>query len=217
MASSRQCSRSAGRLTRRGERAVWRAPRLRAATCIAGGQRNQPRDIDDRPDLNAGREWPERDLFDLANSIRLKNSIEEVATFLCRSRREMCTKMAELERTEAFGVLNTQPLTLREAEAIIPICAIGGTTMWPLIPALAINLAQAARPGTNSKPAEWCFDRGQDAQLCEATAAQCDKLQDLTPRLQRARANLHSREKFRSHRASRRHPPNPERQTPTQR
>jgi len=27
-----------------------------------------------------------------------------------------------------------------------------------------------------------------------------------TPRLQRARANLHSREKFRSHRASRRHP-----------
>ena len=55
--------------------------------------------------------------------------------------------------------------------------------MWPLIPALAINLAQAARPGTNSKPAEWCFDRGQDAQLCEATAAQCDKLQDLNPEI----------------------------------
>ena len=28
-------------------------------------------------------EWPEMDLFDLANSVRLKNPIEEVATFLC--------------------------------------------------------------------------------------------------------------------------------------
>jgi len=42
-------------------------------------------------------------------------------TFLCRSRREMCTKIAELERTEALGALNTRPVTLREAEAIIPI------------------------------------------------------------------------------------------------
>ena len=53
--------------------------------------------------------------------------------------------------------------------------------MWPLIPALAIILAQAAQPGTNSKPAEWCFDRGQDAQLCEATEPECNKLRDLNP------------------------------------
>ena len=51
--------------------------------------------------------------------------------------------------------------------------------MWLLIPALAIILAEAAQPGTNSKPTEWCFDRGQDAQLCEATEAECDKLRDL--------------------------------------
>jgi hypothetical protein len=62
------------------------------------------------PDRNAGKEWPEMDLFDLANSVRLKNPIEEVATFLCRSRCAMCVRMAAL--------------TLREAEAIIPICAI---------------------------------------------------------------------------------------------
>ena len=50
----------------------------------------------------------------------LPNPIEEVATFLCRSRREMCNKIAELERTgEALGALNTRPLTQREAEAII--------------------------------------------------------------------------------------------------
>ena len=55
--------------------------------------------------------------------------------------------------------------------------------MWPLIPALAIILAQAAQPGTNSKPAEWCFDRGQDAQLCEATEAECNKLRDLNPEI----------------------------------
>jgi hypothetical protein len=56
-------------------------------------------DIDDRLDVNAGKEWSEMDLFDLANSVRLKNSIEEIATFLCRSRREVRDKIAELERS----------------------------------------------------------------------------------------------------------------------
>jgi len=57
----------------------------------------------------------------------LPNPIEEeVATFLCRSRREMCNKIAELERTgEALGALNTRPLTQREAEAIIPFAPCG--------------------------------------------------------------------------------------------
>jgi hypothetical protein len=56
-------------------------------------------DIDDRPDLNAGKEWSEMDLFDLAKSVRLKNSIEETATFLCRSQREVRDKIEELERS----------------------------------------------------------------------------------------------------------------------
>ena len=42
-----------------------------------------------------------------------------------RRMREMCKKMAELERSgEALGALNTRPLTQREAEAIIPIRVI---------------------------------------------------------------------------------------------
>ncbi len=45
-------------------------------------------DIDDRPDLNTGKERSEMDLFDLSNSIRLDQPIEEIASFLCRSRRE---------------------------------------------------------------------------------------------------------------------------------
>jgi len=56
-------------------------------------------DIEDRPDLNAGKEWSEMDLFDLANSVRLKNRIEEIAMLLCRSRREVRDKIAELERS----------------------------------------------------------------------------------------------------------------------
>jgi hypothetical protein len=54
-------------------------------------------DIDDRLDVNIGKEWSEMDLFDLANSVRLKNSIEEIAMFLCRSWREVRDKIAELE------------------------------------------------------------------------------------------------------------------------
>jgi hypothetical protein len=39
------------------------------------------------------------DLFDLANSVRKKNPIEEIAMFLCRSRREVSDKIAELEQS----------------------------------------------------------------------------------------------------------------------
>ena len=56
-------------------------------------------DIEDRPDLNTGKEWSEMDLFDLANSVRLNNPIEEIASFLCRSQREVREKIAELERS----------------------------------------------------------------------------------------------------------------------
>jgi hypothetical protein len=55
--------------------------------------------IEDRLDLNSGKEWSEMDLFDLANSVRLKNSIAEIAMFLCRSRREVRNKIAELEQS----------------------------------------------------------------------------------------------------------------------
>jgi hypothetical protein len=56
-------------------------------------------DIEDRPDLNSGKEWSEMDLFDLANSLRVKYSVEEIAMFLCRSRREVREKIAQLEQS----------------------------------------------------------------------------------------------------------------------
>ena len=56
-------------------------------------------DIEDRPDLNTGKEWSEMDLFDLANSVRLNNPIEEIASFLCRSQREVREKIADMERS----------------------------------------------------------------------------------------------------------------------
>jgi hypothetical protein len=50
------------------------------------------------------------DLFDLADSVRLKNPIEEVATFLCGPGAQCAKIMAAL--------------TPREAQVIIPIYAI---------------------------------------------------------------------------------------------
>jgi hypothetical protein len=38
-------------------------------------------DIEDRPDINTGDPWSEMALFDLANSVRLGDSVEEIATF----------------------------------------------------------------------------------------------------------------------------------------
>ena len=55
-------------------------------------------DIESRPDLNTGAPWSEMDLFDLSNSIRLGDDIPEIATLLCRSRREVRDKIAELEQ-----------------------------------------------------------------------------------------------------------------------
>jgi hypothetical protein len=56
-------------------------------------------DIDDTPDLNTSKPWSEMDLFDLANSVRLGDTIEEIAGFLCRSRREVRDKIVELKQS----------------------------------------------------------------------------------------------------------------------
>ena len=89
--------------------------------------------------------------------------------------------------------------------------------MWPLIPAIAIILAEVAQPGTNSKAAEWCFDRGQDAQLCEATEAECDKLRDLNSEIAKSPCKPAQPREIQVSPSERPAPPNPERQTPTQR
>ena len=51
--------------------------------------------------------------------------------------------------------------------------------MWATIAGVAIILAQAALPGPGSKGHEWCFDRGQGAQLCEATEDACNHLREI--------------------------------------
>jgi hypothetical protein len=69
-----------------------------SATYRKGSALNES-DIEDRPDLNASKEWSEMDLFDLANSVRLNQPIEEIAMFLCRSQREVREKIEELDRS----------------------------------------------------------------------------------------------------------------------
>jgi hypothetical protein len=62
-------------------------------------------DPDDPPNLNSDPPWSEIDVFDLANCIRLNQSVEEIADFLCRSRREVREKIGQLERTGEFRQL----------------------------------------------------------------------------------------------------------------
>jgi hypothetical protein len=56
-------------------------------------------DTKDQPDPNAGRCWSEMDLFDLANCVRLKQDVEEIADFLCRPVTEVHDKIVELARS----------------------------------------------------------------------------------------------------------------------
>jgi hypothetical protein len=56
-------------------------------------------DPDDRTNPDSDTPWSEVEAFVLANCIRQNQAIEEIANFLCRSRREVREKIAELERT----------------------------------------------------------------------------------------------------------------------
>ena len=57
------------------------------------------KDNDDEPNLNTGTAWLEMDILDLANCVRLKQPIDEIADFLCRTRREIRDKIAELQQS----------------------------------------------------------------------------------------------------------------------
>ena len=47
--------------------------------------------------------------------------------------------------------------------------------MWPVIPVLAILMAQAPQPNAPSKSYEWCFETGKNIQLCRDTEAACNE------------------------------------------
>jgi hypothetical protein len=53
-------------------------------------------DIENRPDMNTGKKWSQMDLLDLANCIRLNDPVEEIASFMYRSRRKIREKIAEV-------------------------------------------------------------------------------------------------------------------------
>src|SRR5215831_8492547 len=55
----------------------------------------------------------------------------------------------------------------------------GMPAMWPIIAGLVVVLAQAVQSVPGSKGHEWCFARGQETQLCEATEAACNQLRAL--------------------------------------
>jgi hypothetical protein len=79
--------------------------------------------------------------------------------------------------------------------------------MWATIAGIVIILAQAAQPlGPGSKGQEWCFDRGQGAQLCEATEAECNRLRGSIPRSRKARADMSSRRRSSNRRPNRLRP-----------
>ena len=48
--------------------------------------------------------------------------------------------------------------------------------MWPMIPVVAILMAQAPPPNAPSKSYEWCFEIGKGSTLCKDTQAECQEL-----------------------------------------
>jgi len=60
--------------------------------------------------------------------------------------------------------------------------------MWSMIPAIVIVLSQTAQAAPASKSGKWCFDRGQNAQLCEDTEDACNKLREINTEIKAATA-----------------------------
>ena len=90
--------------------------------------------------------------------------------------------------------------------------------MWPMIPALAILLAQAAQPGPNSKSQKCCFERAQQgAQLCEATEAECEHLRDINTEIAKSPCKRVEPPETEVSPTEAPAPLSPDKQTPTQR
>jgi hypothetical protein len=89
--------------------------------------------------------------------------------------------------------------------------------MWATIAGVAVILAQAAQLGPGSKGHEWCFDRGQGAQLCEATEAACNHLREINPEVTQSPCRRVAPPEIQQSPTEPPAPPNPAQQTPTQR
>jgi hypothetical protein len=89
--------------------------------------------------------------------------------------------------------------------------------MWAIFAGAALLLAQATQSGPGSKGHEWCFDRGHDAQLCEATEAECNKLRATNTEIAQSPCRQVEPPEIQVSPTEPPASPNPERQTPTQR
>ena len=89
--------------------------------------------------------------------------------------------------------------------------------MWAIFAGAALLLAQATQSGLGSKGHEWCFDRGQDAQLCEATETDCNKLRAINTEIAQSPCRQVEPPEIQVSPTEPPASPNPERQTPTQR
>ena len=87
--------------------------------------------------------------------------------------------------------------------------------MWPIIAGFAVVLAQSPLPGPGSKGTEWCFERGQGAQLCEATEAACNRLRNVNTEIAQGPCRRVEPSEIQASPTEPPAPPNPERQTPT--
>lgn len=85
-----------------------------------------------------------------------------------------------------------------------------------MIPAVVLVLSQAAQPAAASKFDEWCFDRGQNAQLCEDTEDACNKLRDINTEIAKSPGERVELPEIQISPTKPPEPPNPARQTPTQ-
>jgi hypothetical protein len=89
--------------------------------------------------------------------------------------------------------------------------------MWPIIAGLTVMLAQAVQSGPGSKGKEWCFDRGQETQLCEATEAACNQLRALNTEIAKGPCSRVEPPDTQPSPSEPPAPANPAQQTPTQR
>jgi hypothetical protein len=86
-----------------------------------------------------------------------------------------------------------------------------------MIPVLVIVLAQAAQPSPTPKSYEWCFERGKGGQLCEQTEAACNKLREINIEIAMGSCRRVEPPEIQVSPTEPPAPPNPARQTPTQR
>ena len=89
--------------------------------------------------------------------------------------------------------------------------------MWLVIPAHAILMAQAPQPSGPSKAYEWCFEVGKSSTLCKETEAACQDLRRTNAGTATSACQRVEPHEIQTSPTQPPAPPNPAKQTPTQR